>query len=70
MMTTDSFQQASAVEQGCKYSQFSTCDRMYIRSFLVCCLFPVCPQTDTAQLYNTQSDLCMRTPHLAQGLES
>ena len=22
---------------------------------------PFCPQTDTAQLYNTQSDLCMRT---------
>ena len=31
------------------------------RSFLVF-LFPV--STDTAQLYNTQSDLCMRTPHL------
>ena len=34
------------------------------RSFLVRCLFPVCPQTYTAQLYNTQSDLCMRTPHM------
>ena len=33
--------------------------------FLTCLLsFPVCPQTDTAQLYNTQSDLCMRTPHM------
>ena len=32
----------------------------------VCCLFPVCPQTDTAQLYNTQSDLCTRKPHLDQ----
>ena len=35
-------------------------------SFLVCCLFPVCPQTDTAQLCKTQSDLCLRTPHLDQ----
>ena len=26
--------------------------------------FSVCPQTDTAELYNTQSDLCIRTPHL------
>ena len=33
--------------------------------FLV--FFPVCPQTDTAQLHKTQSDLCMRTP---QGLLS
>ena len=34
-------------------------------SFLPCLLsFSVCPQTDTAQLYNTQSDLCMRTAHL------
>ena len=30
MMTTDSFLQASAVEQGCKFFQFSTCERMYI----------------------------------------
>ena len=29
-----------------------------LTSFLVCCLFHVYPQTDTAQLYNTQSDLC------------
>ena len=32
-----------------------------LASFFPCLLFfPVCPQTDTAQLYNTQSDLCMR----------
>ena len=32
-----------------------------LTSFLPCLLsFSVCPQTDTAQLYNTQSDFCMR----------
>ena len=33
-MTTDSFQQASAGEQGCKHSQFSTFDRMHITETL------------------------------------
>ena len=38
-----------------------------LTSFLPCSLsFSVCPRTDTAKLYNTQSDLCMRTPHLDQ----
>ena len=62
----------------CQYSQFSTRDRMYITWTLYTNIFPslfvaffVCPQTDTAQLYNTQSGLCMRTPHLGRtGLES
>ena len=36
-----------------------------LQSFLLCLLsFSVCPQTDTAQLHNTQSDPCMRTPPL------
>ena len=55
----------------CKYSQFSTCDRMYITWTLytnivpsLFVVFSVCPQTDTAQFYNTQFDLCMRTPHM------
>ena len=40
-----------------------------LTSFFPCLLsFPVCPQTDTAELYNTQSDLRMRTPHLAQSI--
>ena len=33
--------------------------------FLPCLLsFSVCPQTEAAQFYNTQSDLCVRTPHM------
>ena len=36
-----------------------------LTSFIPCLLsFSVCPQRDTAQLCNTQSDLCMRTPSL------
>ena len=58
----------------CKFFQFLTCDRIYITwtlstnivPSLFVVFFSVCPQTDTAQLYNTQSNLCIRTSHLDQ----
>ena len=43
------------------YITYTLCTNIVPSLFVVFFLFV---QTATAQLYNTQSDLCMRTPHL------
>ena len=67
----------NAYLRDCKFFQFQHVadwtlhGHCTLTSFLPCLLSFSCPQTGTAQLYNTQSDLCMRTPQMDRtGLSS
>ena len=62
-MTTDRFQQASAVEQVFKFFQFKHVTSLHLHSLFFALVFfffssSACPLTDTAQLYNTHPDSC------------